>query len=264
MGSATYEMSQGLGVITLSLGRGGALDAGVFAGLATCLAQVRDDGARAVLLRADGPVFAAGSDLGPLRETDATAAAAQIAEPLQVIQAVEDLGVPTIAAVQGACLGGGLELALACDLLVARAGTHFGQVEARVGGITFYGGVYRIATRCGVARAKEIAFSGDVYPASRFEEWGIVNRILPAEGFEEQARAFAAGFAAGPTAAHRVAKQLVACATADGTRAADALLLKIAPELMETDDWRNGVSALMTLGPKKFMADRSAVTFSGR
>jgi enoyl-CoA hydratase/carnithine racemase len=102
------------------------------------------------------------------------------AEGFELIEAIEEAPFPVIAAVQGLCLAAGLEIALACDLIVAAEGTQFAQVEAKIGAATFLGGAYRIAQRAGTARAFEITFSGEYFDAATFERWNIVNRVVPA------------------------------------------------------------------------------------
>ena len=92
-----------------------------------------------------------------------------------MIDAIESLPVPTLAAVQGLCLAGGLEVALACDLIWAAEGSMLGQPEATIGAIPFAGGAQRVAARAGTARALEIVYTGGFYPAERLLDWGVLN-----------------------------------------------------------------------------------------
>ncbi|TKA00645.1 enoyl-CoA hydratase/isomerase family protein [Actinacidiphila oryziradicis] len=140
------------------------------------MAWAGTSGARAVLLRSGLRHFSAGADL------DQMLAAADEGEGvidwplLETLRALEDLPLPIVAAVHGMCLGGGLELALACDLTVAGESAKIGCVEASVGLHPLMGAIQRIAQRAGVARAKEMAMLGRRYDARTLERWGIFNR----------------------------------------------------------------------------------------
>jgi enoyl-CoA hydratase/carnithine racemase len=113
------------------------------------------------------------------------------------------------------------------------------------------GGTQRLAERAGPARAKELVFTGERYPAAALERWDVVNRVLPDDGFAEAARAFAARVAAGPTRAHAATKRVVAAAVRDGARAADAVLPELSGALFATEDLRGAVSSFLTEGPGK-------------
>jgi len=249
MSGVNYELVDGLAVLTISHDRAPVLGTEIMSEIGTHVAKARVDGGRALLLRADGGVFAAGADVSTFKGMRETEARAMFTDYMSVVHEIEDLDVPTVAAVQGMCLGGGLEIALACDVIVAQEGTMFGQVESLVGAVTFLGGVYRLAEKCGTARALEITYSGALYPADTFRSWGIT---------------LAAKLAAGPTAAHKVTKQVLRKARVDGLRAADELILQISPALLETSDLQTGVDMMLTKGSRAFMAEGSSVAFQGQ
>ena len=117
---------------------------------------------------------------------------------LRVAQTLEDLPVPTVFAAHGLTLTASFEIALACDILLAAESASFGLVEIVVGLTPSMGGPQRLAERAGPARAKELVFTGERYPAAVLERWNVVNRVLPDEGFAEAARAYARQVAAGP------------------------------------------------------------------
>jgi enoyl-CoA hydratase/carnithine racemase len=108
-----------------------------------------------------------------------------------------------------------------------------------------------------VARAAELVMTGDVYPAAELNDWGVVNRILPADGLLEQARSFAARLAAGPTAATAVGKRLLQTARDHGVAAADAITPRETGQIFATRDLPAGIISLLTQGPGK-------ATFQGR
>jgi enoyl-CoA hydratase/carnithine racemase len=188
MSSVDYELADDLAVLTIRHDRAPVLGTEVMSQIGTHIGKARADGARALLLRADGGVFAAGADVSSFKGMRETEARALLTDYMSVVHEIEDLDVPTVAAVQGMCLGGGLEIALACDVIVAQEGTMFGHVESLVGAVTFLGGVYRLAERCGTARAVEAAYSGALYPADTFVSWGVVSRVVGANDFAAEAK----------------------------------------------------------------------------
>src|SRR5207249_2639439 len=135
--------------------------------------------------------------------------------------------------------------------------SSFGLVEATIGLTPGAGGTQRLAVRAGVARAAEFVLTGDVYPAATMYEWGVVNRVLPAAQLLEQARAFAARLAAGPTVAAAVAKRLLQATRDHGAAAADAITPRETGPIFATRDLPAGINALLEKGPGQ-------ATFEGR
>jgi len=213
--------------------------------------------ARAVLLRAEGKVFCAGVDVHEFQGLGPSQGAALMARFLALVQTLERLPVPTLAVVHALNLTIGFELSLGCDLLWAGEDASFGLVEATVGLTPGGGGTQRLVARAGVARAAELVMTGDVYPAAELHQWGVVNRILPADGLLEQARSFAARLAAGPTAATAVGKRLLQTARDHGVAAADAVTPRETGQIFATRDLPTGITSLLTEGPGK-------ATFQGR
>ena len=218
--------------------------------------------ARAVLVEARGKVVSGGVDVTFFRDI------AEGPEPvrqgadlwtrlLRVAQTFEDLPVPTVFAAHGLTLPAAFELALACDLLLAAERASFGLVETVVGLTPSMGGPQRLAERAGPARARELIFTGERYPAAVLERWNVVNRVLPDDGFAAAAREFAHRLAAGPTLAHAATKQLVATAVRNGARAADALVPEVSGALFGSADLRCAVTSFLTEGPGK-------ASYSGR
>ena len=263
MSSVSYHVDGHLAVMTLCHEGPPVLGSDLMSQLGTHVSAARTDGCRALLLRADGPVFAASADVAGFKGMRAREARTMFKDYMGVVHEIERLDVPTVAAVQGMCLGGGLELALACDLIVAQKGTMLGQVEARLGGTTFLGGTQRLAERCGTARALEISFSGSLYTADAFAAWGVVSRVVDQDNFETKTMRLAASLASGPTAAHRITKQVLRTARTEGLGDADAQLLELGPGLLETADMQAAVDAMMTMGSRDFMAHPSPVDFRG-
>ncbi|MBA3907069.1 MAG: enoyl-CoA hydratase/isomerase family protein, partial [Pseudonocardiales bacterium] len=175
----------------------------------------RADRARAVLVEARGKVVSGGVDVALFAEIaegpDAVARGGALwRRLLRIAQTLEELPVPTVFAAHGLTLTAAFELALACDVLLAAERASFGLVEIVVGLTPSMGGPQRLAERAGPARARELVFTGERYPAAVLERWNVVNRVLPDDGFAEAAREYARRVAAGPTVAHAATKTLVA------------------------------------------------------
>jgi enoyl-CoA hydratase/carnithine racemase len=248
----------------LNLFDGPAFDAlvSVAAELVALTDPSRADRARAVLFEARGKVVSAGVDVTEFRDIaegpePAQRGAELWARLLEVAQTIEDLPVPTVFAAHGLTLTAAFELALACDILLAAEKASFGLVEIVVGLTPSMGGPQRLAERAGPARARELVFTGERYPAAVLERWNVVNRVLPDEGFAAAAREYAHRVAAGPTVAHAATKRLVAASVRDGARAADALVPEVSGALFATEDLRGAVASFLTEGPGK-------ATYSGR
>jgi enoyl-CoA hydratase/carnithine racemase len=159
--------------------------------------------------------------------------------------------VPTVFAAHGLTLTAAFEIALACDVLLAAERASFGLVENVVGLTPSMGGPQRLAERAGPARARELIFTGERYPAAVLERWNVVNRVLPDEGFAEAARAYAHEVAAGPTVAHAATKRLVTTAVRDGVRAADDAVPAVSGALFATVDLPAAVASFLSDGPGK-------------
>jgi enoyl-CoA hydratase/carnithine racemase len=218
--------------------------------------------ARAVLFEARGKVVSGGVDVTFFRDiaegSDPARRGAELwARLLRVVQTIEDLPVPTIFAAHGLTLTAAFELSLCCDILLAAEKASFGLVEIVVGLTPSMGGPQRLAERAGPARARELIFTGERYPAAVLERWNVVNRVLPDEGFAAAAREYAHRVAAGPTIAHAATKRLVATAVREGARAADALVPEVSGALFATGDLRGAVASFLTDGPGK-------ATYAGR
>lgn len=156
--------------------------------LGAALGEATDDrSVRCVVLRGEGPLFSSGMDLGSL------AALAEAPERLRefrrgllaIWNLCEEMLKPTVAQVQGACIGGALELILACDLRVIASDALVGLPETRVGLIPDVGGSSRLPAVVGLGRAKELIMTGKLITGEEAERIGLANRAVPAEQLEE-------------------------------------------------------------------------------
>jgi enoyl-CoA hydratase/carnithine racemase len=238
-----------VGVLTMLHRPHNLLDPALSQELIESLTWAADAGVRAVLLRSGLRHFSAGADLDMMvvaaREGDGV-----LGWPmLEVLRAFDELPVPIVAAVHGICVGGGLELALACDLVVATESAKLGSVEAGVGLHPLMGGIQRVAQRAGAARAKEMAMLGRRYDSRTLERWNVINRVVQDEQLDAATMTLARELACGPTVAHAATKALVSRAVSDGVRAADEAMSELQRPIFRSEDFATGVGSFKRSGP---------------
>ncbi|MFD9890769.1 enoyl-CoA hydratase/isomerase family protein [Amycolatopsis sp. NPDC059027] len=222
------------------------------------VAQLEAAPARALLIRAEGKIVSGGVDVSLFDAQDSAAEAKVLFDRMLTLpDRIAALEFPTVFAAHALCLTWAFEVAVACDLILASERAKFGLVEKVVGLTPTMGGTQRLAERAGAGRAKEFVFTGDTYDAATLERWNVVNRVLPAEGFDAAARAFATRLADGPTRAHAATKRILGHFAHGGVPEANAHVTTIAAELYETEDLRNAVKSFLADGPGK-------ATFTGR
>lgn len=147
--------------------------------------QVDREALDAVIVRSDSPkYFIVGANLQPLKQIDKDSIIYWVRRGHEVFNALEDLPLPVIAKITGYALGGGLELAMACDFIVSSKNASFGQPETGLGFITGWGGSYRLPRRIGEAKAKELIFTGKILSAEEAYEIGLANFVGSEEELE--------------------------------------------------------------------------------
>jgi enoyl-CoA hydratase len=176
--------------------------------LVSALAELdRDEGVRAIVLGGSGRAFAAGADIGELAQASAIDLYYQ--RRIERWDAIRGLWTPLIAAVSGYCLGGGCELAMACDLIVASESAQFGQPETGLGIIPGAGGTQRLTRAVGKALAMDVILSGRRLSADEALAAGLVARVVPQEAWLEEAKALAREIAEKGPVGTRLAKESV-------------------------------------------------------
>jgi 2-(1,2-epoxy-1,2-dihydrophenyl)acetyl-CoA isomerase len=213
--------------------------------LVEALEQAQAGGARALLVRGEGRAFCSGRDLAdadPLHE-DGQAILRDILNPL--IQRVADLPMPTIAAVQGACLGTGLGLALACDIVYAADDARIGSPFARIGAVLDSGAHAAFVSRVGPHRALELIYTGRLLSGREAAEWGLVNRSVAGADLARRTREMATSIARGPTAAFLESKRIVRSILDERLSFKDVLAAEAAAQgrASRTHDYQDGISA---------------------
>ena len=170
-----------------------ALNAHTLNELSTAIEAFRTDaGVRAVILTGSGEKsFVAGADINELAVQTPVEGKEHARRGQQIFDAIEQLGKPVIAAINGFALGGGCELAMACTIRIAADTARFGQPEINLGIIPGYAGSQRLPRLVGKGVALEIMLTGDMVPAQRAYEIGLVNRVVPAADLMAEARKMA-------------------------------------------------------------------------
>ncbi len=225
-----------------------ALDHDILDAIAEALPQLnRGNEARCVLITGAPPVFSAGYDLGSIAtETFERDAEALVAHPFHgAMEAIAKHPWPTVAAINGHCLGGGLELAITCDLRIAAAGAKLGMPPAKLGLIYGHTGLRKFIDTVGLARTKEMFLTGREYGAERAERFGLVNEVVADDRFEAAALALAAELAANAPLSIRGNKHAIdllnACPVL--TEQQEAGLIALRESCFSSEDFREGVRA---------------------
>ena len=164
-----------------------------------------DDDIKVVIITGAGRAFVAGSDIKELKGTTPLEAH----NITRLGEIIENLEKPVIAAVNGFALGGGCEIAMACDILIASEKAKFGQPEVNIGVIPGGGGTQRLQRVVGVYKAKELIFTGDIIDAKEAERIGLVNKVVAPEELETVVKELAKKIAAKSSAAIRLAKAAI-------------------------------------------------------
>src|SRR4051794_7198189 len=247
------------GVATLTLQRPG-LSHALRTDVLTAVREIAaDESVRAVLITGTGRAFCVGQDLGEhvesLRGDAATSLNVVVEEYNPLILALAGLRVPVVVAVNGACAGAGMGIALAGDLRVAAAGAKFTTAFTGIGLSSDSALAARLVHCVGGSRATQLLLLPEPFVAETAAQWGLVHRVVPPEQVLPEAQALAARLASGPTAAYGAVKTVLATAATDSLEETLALEARLQTALGQTADHREAVEA--------FLAKR-APEFTGR
>ncbi|PYM40776.1 MAG: enoyl-CoA hydratase [Candidatus Rokuibacteriota bacterium] len=214
-----------------------------------------DRATRVVVLTGGGRAFTAGMDVRVLRDLDTAGAKELITLLHDTIDAVHRAPCPVIAAVNGACLGAGFELALACDLRVASAGAPLGLPEVRVGVPSVIQAAL-LPPLVGPGRAAQLLLTGEPITAERAHEWGLVNDVVPAERLRATVQARVDTILACGPEAVRLQKELIVGWRATDLRTAVRSGIDAFTAAYATDEPFRGMSAFLEKRPPKFRSRR--------
>lgn len=213
------------------------------------LEAARQAGSRAVIIRSGLRHFSAGAEIDIFEKIiDEGWKTELLLDCEGFLKAFEEFPLPIIASVHGVCIGGGFELALACDYIIAAATSKIGSVECTLGLHPLMGAIQRVTQRAGALRAKEMALLGRRYDPATLERWGLVNLVVPDEALESATMTLAQEMARGATVAHAATKRLVAVAVNEGVRAADEAMVEIQKPIWISEDLKIGVGSYLSSG----------------
>lgn len=238
------EVDDGVGTIRLDRPPMNAIDEDLTRDLlAASLEAGRRNDVRAVVVYGGDKVFAAGADIKMMSSMGPAEVRPMIQGLQETFNAVEDIPKVTIAAITGYALGGGCELAMCADFRVAAADAKLGQPEITLGIIPGAGGTQRLPRLVGVARAKDLIYSGRMVDADEAKAIGLVGEI--AEDSYERAREIAGRYAGGPTVALRAAKVSITWGGRTDLRTGLSLERETFSDLFATEDQTEGMTAFL-------------------
>jgi len=207
-----FEREGAVGILKVNRPKSlNALNPATVREIAACLEEVRQDHSiRCLIITGEGDrAFVAGADISAMVSMSVIEGKAFSALGLATLRKLEELPIPVIAAVNGFALGGGTELALACDLIIAADKARFGQPEINLGVIPGFGGTQRLARRIGLPRARELIYSGDLIDAEAALRYGLANKVVPLADLMTEAKTLAHKLAAKPPIAIQQAKAAI-------------------------------------------------------
>ena len=243
-----------VGVVTIDRPKAlNALNAEVIGAFGAILDRVEDDaGIGALVVTGAGRAFVAGADVAAMRTMTPLEAEAFSGLAHRVLGRLETLAIPTIAAVNGFALGGGCELALACDFVFAAREEKLGQPETKLGLIPGFGGTSRLVRRVGLAWAKQLVLVGEPIDAEEALRIGLVNRVFEAAELLPAAIATAQAAASRAPVATRLAKQILQEGQDADVRTAHALEQRAFGLVFATQDRVEGTGAFVEKREAKF------------
>lgn len=225
--------------------------------LMTRLDEAEAAGVRALVVRGEGRGFCAGRDLADAQPLDEDGEAILNDSLNPPVARLAAFPAPTFAAVQGAALGTGLGLALACDVVYAADDARIGSPFARIGAVLDSGAHHFFVQRVGAHRTLELVYTGRMLSGREAAEWGIVNRAVAGSDLLPRVREMARSVASGPTQAFLASKRLVRRILAEGLDLDDVLSAEAAAQgdASRTADYRDGMTAFQ---------EKRSPTFTGR
>src|SRR5580658_2195483 len=240
MKTIRFERQNSVGRIVLANSPANRLDLQFSACLRQAVHDASQSDIRVLVVQAEGPHFSFGGEVREWPGKDINWFRTFVAEVNLSYRAIEALRVPTIAAVRGLAFGGGFELALNCDFIVAAEDALFRCVEVTTGMLPIAGALQRLAERVGRSRASRFAMLGEGIPGTEAGQLGIATHVVPESQVETTAETLAQTLAKGPTKSYAATRTLLKAWSAGGVPAADAMMLDITMELFNTTDCTRG------------------------
>lgn len=255
----SYELQGKTAILTLAYRPHNLIGPQLLGGISAGLNKAERDKARAIVIRSGIRHFSAGADIelftsrvsgGDAKDQSGKpSSSGDLNSVVDFLARMELLPIPIIASVHGVCLGGGLELALACDYIMGASSAKFGSVEATLGLNPLMGATQRQVQRIGTGRAKEMSMLARRYDADTMERWGLINLAVADDVLEVATMTLAEEFANGPTVAIAATKKLAYIAANEGVLAADKAMADLQAPIWASEDLKIGLSSFMRNGP---------------
>ena len=242
-GSIRLDFDGALAILNLTRPGGNRISFAMRTDLLAAVRRVADSDARCLLVAAEGPDFCLGGDVREWVDVPVHQLRPRIEVLAEALDGIDGLDIPTLAAVQGRCAGGGFEIALSCDMIIAARSAQFSCPEAQLGITTLQGGMLQLDARLGRARAAELVFLAEPASAEQLCAWNLVTRVVDDNSLVKAARDVADRLASGPTRAHAATKQLWRIQSRQGGLAAHRALYDVSMPVFETRDAKAGVAA---------------------
>ncbi len=249
-----YEKEGNIGIATINRPKAlNALNGAVVSDLEALISEVeKDTELGAFILTGEGRSFVAGADIGEQQPMNLAEGRKWGQRGSALFRRIEKLEIPTIAAVNGFALGGGCEIAMSFDIILASEKAKFGQPEVGLGITPGFSGTQRLPRRVGIAKAKELIFSGKMITAAEAKEIGLVNAVYPAEELMNAAKEMAASFAKNAPIAVKYCKACIDRGMQMDIDDGIALENEMFAMCFATEDQKEGMSAFLEKRPAVF------------
>jgi enoyl-CoA hydratase/carnithine racemase len=256
--SVTFDRQSGVGLIKLDRPPANSYDKSFMDELNVAIDAIRfDETIKAAVVVSDNPrFFSAGADIMMFRESSLEFKRTLILHAHEILQKIANTHKVFIAAINGHCLGGGLEIALACDLRFAAEGEYrIGLPESTLGLLPGNGGTQRLARAIGRNRALDMMLTGEAVGPAQALEYGIVDKLFPAERLRDEAIAYAERLATGPALAHGNIKLATVLGYEMPLDAGLAWERQLVHELFASDDANEGFAAFVEKRPPRWTGE---------
>ena len=249
-----YENEGNIGIATINRPEAlNALNSTVISELEQLIGEVeKDKDLGAFILTGEGRSFVAGADIGEQKPLDLTQGRKWGQRGSALMRRIEKLEIPTIAAVNGFALGGGCEIAMACDIILASEKAKFGQPEVGLGITPGFSGTQRLPRRVGIAKAKELIFSGKMIKADEAKEIGLVNAVYAPEALMDAAKEMAKSFTKNAPIAVKYSKACIDRGMQMDIDDGIALENELFAMCFATEDQKEGMGAFLEKRPANF------------
>jgi enoyl-CoA hydratase len=248
------EVNEGLAIVTIDRPEAlNALNNALLQELKDMFTELRDDEeVRAIILTGAGKAFVAGADIAAMNAMTPIEGREMMILGHSLMDLIEDMEKPVIAAVNGFALGGGCELSMACDIRIASEKAKFGQPETGLGIIPGFGGTQRLPRLVGKSMAKYLLFTSDVIDAERAEQIGLVEKVVPVGALMEEAEKVARRIMANGPIAVGLVKKAVNKGYDLPLREATSLEIELETVAFSTEDKIEGMTAFQEKRDKHF------------